>query len=97
MTAKLCDLQRKELVNVKDGAKIGYVDDAIVDIDTAAVKFLVVHGRLRLFGLLGRQPDIIIPWADIQIIGEDAILVRFCRPHREPKPPKKAFFENLFQ
>ena len=55
MTAKLCDLQRKELVNVKDGAKIGYVDDAIVDIDTAAVKFLVVHGRLRLFGLLGRR------------------------------------------
>ena len=75
MIAKLCDLQRKELVNVKDGTKIGYVDDAIIDIDTAMVKSLVVYGRLKLFGLLGRQPDIIIPWGDIQIIGGDTILV----------------------
>ena len=75
MTVKLCDLQRKELVNVKDGTKIGYVDDAIIDIDTASVKSLVVYGRLKLFGLLGRQPHIIIPWCDIQIIGEDTILV----------------------
>jgi sporulation protein YlmC with PRC-barrel domain len=43
MIAKLCDLQRKELVNVKDGTKIGYVDDAIIDIDTAMVKSLVVY------------------------------------------------------
>ena len=45
MTVKFCDLQRKELVNVKDGTKIGYVDDAIIDVDTASVKSLVVYVR----------------------------------------------------
>ncbi|MEG2597008.1 MAG: YlmC/YmxH family sporulation protein [Oscillospiraceae bacterium] len=75
MNTKLCELQRKEIVNVKDGTKIGFVDDAIIDIENAAVQSLVVYGRLRLFGLLGRQPDIIIPWCDIEIIGEDTILV----------------------
>ena len=91
MTAKLCDLQRKELVNVKDGTKIGYVDDAIIDVDTAAVKSLVVYGRLKLFGLLGRQPDIIIPWCDIQIIGEDTI------PVTADQLPKEAIHKNKWK
>lgn len=91
MTAKLCDLQRKELVNVKDGTKIGYVDDAIIDIDTATVQSLVVYGRLKLFGLLGRQPDIIIPWCDIQIIGEDTILVT------ADQLPKEAVHKNKWK
>lgn len=75
MFTKLRDLQKKELVNVKDGTKIGYVDDVLIDASTAEVKSLIVYGRLRFFGLFGRQPDVIIPWTDIEIIGEDAILV----------------------
>jgi len=72
---KLRDLQRKELVNISDGTKIGYADDVVIDDDNATVKSLVVYGRLRLFGILGRQPDIVIRWENIEIIGEDAILV----------------------
>lgn len=72
---KLRDLQKKELVNISDGTKIGYADDVVIDAENAAVKSLVVFGRLRLFGLLGRQPDVVIRWENIEIIGEDAILV----------------------
>ena len=57
----------------------------------------VEEGKGKFLGLLGNCEEYVISWKDIVIIGEDAILVRFCRPHREPKPPKKAFFENLFQ
>ncbi len=72
---KLRDLQKKELVNISDGTKIGYADDVVIDAENATVKSLVVFGRLRLFGLLGRQPDVVIRWENIEIIGEDAILV----------------------
>ena len=42
---------------------------------TAQVHALVVRGRPRLFGLLGREPDLLIDWSDVLVIGEDAILI----------------------
>ena len=75
MDIRLIDLQQKELVNVKDGSKLGYADDVLIDMDDKRVKALIVRGRLRFFGLLGRTPDILIPWERIEMIGEDAILV----------------------
>ena len=80
---KLRDLQKKELVNISDGTKIGYADDVVIDAENATVKSLVVYGRLRLFGILGRQPDVVIDWEKIEIIGEDAILVSVSDLPRE--------------
>ena len=51
------------------------MDDVTIDTERAQVKGLVVYGKLRLFGLLGRQPDVTIPWESIDVIGEDTILV----------------------
>lgn len=76
MDAKICDLQRKEIVNVTDGTKLGFVDDVTIDTENARVKSLVVYGKLRLFGILGRRPDLTVPWESIDVIGEDAILVK---------------------
>ncbi len=75
MEVKLCDLQRKEVVSVKNGVKLGFADDVTIDTEEARVRGLVVYGKLRLFGLLGRRPDVVIPWESIEVIGEDAILV----------------------
>ena len=75
MEVKLCDLQRKEVVSVKNGVKLGFADDVTIDTEEAQVRGLVVYGQLRLFGLLGRRPDVVIPWESIEVIGEDAILV----------------------
>lgn len=75
MEVKLCDLQRKEVVSVKNGVKLGFADDVTIDTEEAQVRGLVVYGKLRLFGLLGRCPDVVIPWESIEVIGEDAILV----------------------
>ena len=75
MEVKLCDLQRKEVVSVKNGVKLGFADDVTLDTEEAQVRGLVVYGKLRLFGLLGRRPDVVIPWESIEVIGEDAILV----------------------
>lgn len=75
MEVKLCDLQRKEVVSVKNGVKLGFADDVTIDTEEGQVRGLVVYGKLRLFGLLGRRPDVVIPWESIEVIGEDAILV----------------------
>ena len=75
MDLKLGDLQRRDIVNVRDGMRLGFADDVLIDTEKAAVKSLVVYGKLRLFGILGRRPDVVIPWEQIRVIGEDTILV----------------------
>lgn len=76
MTCSLSELRYKEVINVCDGSKLGYVDDVEFDTQKCAVVALVVYGRERLFGFLGRSDDTIIPFSEIVLIGEDTILVR---------------------
>ena len=39
------------------------------------MKALVIPGRMRLFGLLGREEDTLIPWEAVRRFGEDTVLV----------------------
>lgn len=75
MQCRVFDLHRKEVVNIRDGTRLGTVGDLEIDTATAKILSLVLYGRLRLFGLLGREEDRVIPWSEIRIIGEDIILV----------------------
>ncbi len=77
MICSLTDLKNKEVINIKNGAKLGYVDDVEIDTDKASVLALIVFGRPRFFGIFGRDDDIIIKCTDIELIGEDTILVAF--------------------
>ena len=91
------DLRCKDVINLKDGVKIGTVDDLELDSCTAQIQAIVIGGRKRFFGLLGQEEDIVISWKDINVIGEDAILVCLeqcgcCHPKRN----KGQFFRNLF-
>ena len=75
MESRLSDLREKEIIDVSDGSRLGYVSDVSVDLLEGKIEALVVHGRLRLFGLLGREDDVVFPWASIRRFGEDTILV----------------------
>ena len=55
MLCRVSELRYKEMINVTDGSRYGYVGDAEVDLETGQVRALVVPGRLRFFGLLGRE------------------------------------------
>lgn len=75
MLCRIQDLRHKEVVCVKDGSLLGPVCDIEFDAQTACVQSIVVLGRPRLFGLMGRDDDLVVPWSDIEIIGEDTVLV----------------------
>ena len=76
MLCRINDFKYKDVVNAGDGVRLGYVGDVELDTESAALTAIVIRGRYRLFGLLGREEDTVIPWEDIQVIGEDTILVR---------------------
>lgn len=89
------ELCSKEVVQLKDGACLGRVDDVELDADTARIGSLLLLGRPRLFGLLGRDETLTIPWADIERIGLDAIFVRTDIP--APPPSHGGLLDKLHQ
>ena len=90
------DLRNKEVVNVCDGARLGFIVDVIFDVCDGKISAIVVPGEAcGVLGLSHRE-DITIPWSSIEKIGEDIILVRVehsgenCCP--TPPPKKKGLF-----
>ena len=75
MECRVSELRYKEIINVSDGSRYGWVGDVEVDLDSGQVRALVVPGRLRLFGLLGREEDRVFPWEAVRRFGADTILV----------------------
>lgn len=69
------ELCRKEIVQRRDGLCLGRADDMLLDESGTQARGLILLGRARLFGLLGREQDLIIPWEKIAQIGVDAIFV----------------------
>ena len=89
METRIGELRRKEVINMTDGSRYGYVGDAEVDLTTGQVRALVVPGRLKLFGLLGREEDKVFPWSAVRRFGEDIILVEEAPQQRRPGRPRR--------
>ena len=73
--ARMYDLRQKELVNVNDGARYGFVSDLEIDTGEGKIISLVVPGPGKVLGVFGRDQEYRIPWEKINKIGDDIILV----------------------
>lgn len=88
VNCRIDDMRHKEVINIKDGTRLGNVCDLEIDTGSARVSAIVIYGRLRWLGLLGRDDDIVIRWQDIQVIGDDTVLVQYNSPIRTKGPPR---------
>lgn len=75
MDCRVAELRCKEIIDIADGTRYGYVGDVELDVETGQVRSLVVYGKLRLFGLFGREEDRVFRWSTVRRFGEDIILV----------------------
>lgn len=75
MDCRATELRYKEIIDIRDGTRYGYVGDVELDTASGEIKALVVYGQPRLFGLLGREEEMVFPWASVKRFGEDIILV----------------------
>lgn len=78
MVHRFKELICKEVVNIRDGTRYGYVCDVIVDINTGKIQYIVIPGPSKLFGIFKPHNEYIISWKDITHIGDDIILVDVC-------------------
>jgi len=74
---RLSDLDGKEIVNARDGERLGVFDvrDVVVNTDTGCLEGIVVpvKGTLAI-GAWDRR-HVIIPWRAVRTVGRDIIIV----------------------
>jgi len=75
MHTTVAELREKEIINLSNGHRLGFVYDAEISMPEGGVKSLLVPGTARFFGIFGREEDTVIPWEQISKIGTDIILV----------------------
>lgn len=75
MKCRIAELRYKEVIDIVDGSRYGFVGDVEFEVDTGAIKAVIIPGRLRWLGLLGREEDVVFPWSAVKRFGEDIILV----------------------
>ncbi len=68
------ELRQKEVINITDASRLGFVADVEVRLEGGAIEAIIVPGKTRLFNF-GSGKDLVIPWNKIKQIGDDVILV----------------------
>ena len=82
--ATFTDLSNKEVISCCNCARIGYICDLLINLDTAQVLAVTVARNTGLLSAF-RKKTITIPWDCIQRIGDDLIIAEYDFP---PEPPK---------
>ena len=75
MNSKGLDFRKKEVINIKDGRRLGFVQDVTADLKSGMIKEIIVPGDNKLFGLFSNNEEIVIPWNAIICISDEIILV----------------------
>lgn len=95
MKCSIADMRNKEVINQQDGTRLGFVGDVEIDTESATLTTIIVYGRSRLFGLLGRTDDIMIPWENINVIGDETILVNHTT-YASPPRRRQSLWSQFF-
>ena len=66
------DFKHKEVINISDGKRLGFVQDVTADFKTGTIIDIIVPGNTKIFS---SKEELVIPWSSIKTIGEDVILV----------------------
>ncbi len=72
---RLSELKEKEVVNIKNCKKIGYIGDLEIDICTGCIKEIIVPERRSICNLFNSDSGYVIQFCQIKQIGPDIILV----------------------
>ncbi len=79
------DLKDKEVVNICDGKRLGYVCDAEIDCISGRICALLIPGPSKCMGFV-RGGNVKIAWEYVERIGDDIILVNASKINWGDKP-----------
>ena len=72
---RLSDFKQKEIININDGKRFGFLNDFDIDEYTGKIKKIIVVENGKIFGIFGKESEYFIAWENIKQIGDDIILI----------------------
>ncbi len=75
MGEKGLDFKHKEVVNINNGKKLGFVQDVCADLETGKITHIIVPGSNKIMNIFTNNNEVVIPWEKVKCIGDDLILV----------------------
>ncbi len=75
---RLSEFQAKEVINLCDCKRLGYVSDLHIDECNGCITAIILPGESKFCGLFGNQTEIVIPFECIKKVGPDLIFVEIC-------------------
>lgn len=92
----LSNLAGKEIINLRDGAKLGLIQDADLDIGgNGGIEAIVLPVRSGFSGFWsgkGEREALVIPWKNIKKIGSEVIIVDLQREDFQDKLDRSSKF-----
>ncbi len=68
---RISELRCREVINICDCKRLGYVGDIDFDFDKGCIVAIIVPGPPTICGFLGREKEYIIPFCSIRQVGPD--------------------------
>ncbi len=72
---KFSQLQEKEVINICDGRRLGYVCDLSLDLCSGKICGLMIPDEGEKWSFFCKERYFYVPWRCIKRIGDDIILV----------------------
>lgn len=72
---RFSSLKEKEVINICDGKRLGYVCDLEIDLHTGKICTLIIPEDGGKWNLFCKVQEYFVPWRCIKRIGDDIILV----------------------
>ena len=69
------DFKHKEVINISDAKRLGYVQDVCADLETGTITSIIVPGEKGIKNMFSNNNGLVISWEKIKSIGDDIILV----------------------
>ena len=73
---RICDIKQKEVINVKDGMKLGNISDVELNLTNGRIEKLIVSAAsFKGFHIFNKDTEYHIRWEQVKRIGNKIVLV----------------------
>ena len=72
---KISDLREKEVINLYNGERLGYIYDFDIDLEKGIITGIIIPSEGKVLSFFSKNQDIYVNWNKIIKIGSDTILV----------------------
>ncbi len=78
MQCTLEELRQKEVIDMRTGERLGFIDDLEIDLDSRIIRGFRIYGRRFFSGIFRREPDLFIPYDAVKLYGKDVLLIEYA-------------------